>query len=78
METLGDWIDVAPWKSAHVLIVDGESRAEHTVGGKRDLLEAWLEEERPDPVLVAWGGQWKTTARIFGPGDVPKVLERLG
>lgn len=77
MDTLGDWIDVAPWKSGRVLLIDPNSfLAEHTVTGKRQMLD-----DEPDAFtefIAAWGGEWKTTARKFGPGDAEKVRERLG
>lgn len=78
MEPLGDWTDVAPWKSARVVLLaeyaGGDWRSEHTVTGKRDLLT----DPNVRGLIAGWGGEWRTTARRFQPGDVEKVRERLG
>jgi len=78
METLGDWIDVAPWKSRLLMLMqvcddDGALVTASTLGEKRELLA------NRDGIMVAvWPGEWKTTAREFAPGDETKVAERLG
>jgi hypothetical protein len=75
MTPLGEWIDLAPWRSRLLLIIritaDG-MEGFNTLGGKREALAS-------DGTLIAvWPGQYSSTARRFEPGDAAKVAEQLG
>lgn len=75
METLNEWIDIAPWKSRMLLLIDLDSMAQaNTLGDKRELL-ANANDHR---LIAVWPGQWRTTARLFASGDVVRVAEVLG
>lgn len=58
MEPVGDWIEIAPWKSRQVVLIatDPPTYA-NTITDKR-LLAA-----TPGPLLVAWAGRWSTSVR---------------
>lgn len=78
---LGDWIDIAPWKSKLVMLMfvpDDEYAldysAANTVADKRLLLAG----SDKGTVMAVWPGRWSTTARIITERDVPEVLARLG
>lgn len=75
MMPLGEWIDLAPWRSRLLLIMritPDDVECFHTLGGKREALAS-------DGALIAvWPGQYSSTARAFEPGDAAKVAEQLG
>jgi hypothetical protein len=72
---LGDWVEEAPWKSSHVLIIAPQAnRAENTVTGKRDLLAA----TSTGPLLVVWAGQWSTTVRKVTRAERTRIKQVFG
>ena len=63
MEPLRDWIDVAPWRSRKLLLINPtELTQAATLTEKREMLPK-------DRLLLiaAWPGQWPSSARYFGP-----------
>lgn len=78
IETAGDWIDVAPWRSRLLLLIWCDGRGQdwqeaRTLGEKRALLA------RTDGTLLAvWPGEWSTTARLLTSEQRPAALNNLG
>lgn len=76
METVGDWAQVAPWKTRYVMLVlvtPGGAWEANSMAGKRELLDRADEGS----LVVAWAGKWAVTARRVGPDDVEAVREAL-
>lgn len=74
-KALGDWIEVAPWKSRLLLLIDLDTKRQAaTLGDKRTML-ANAEGHR---LIAVWPGQWSSSARGFVVGDAEKVADVLG
>lgn len=76
MEPLGDWVDVAPWKSRHVLLIGVDDLAHPvaalTLADKKHLLAA-----SPHLLAAVWSGQWSTTARRFTTAADVRAVAKL-
>ena len=74
MDALGNWTEVAPWKSRLLLIIDtvtGEQSS--TVTGKRQLLESGA----PVDLIAVWPGQWSSSARCFGTVEAVEQVAKI-
>lgn len=77
MNTLGDWVRIAPWKSRHVLLIAltaGVTESSNGVVGKREILADATDETL---LIAAWSGDWSTTARVFDIADRVAVRKSL-
>ena len=76
METVGDWVQVAPWKTRYVMLVlvtpVGWWEA-NSVAGKRELLGRGDE----GVLVVSWAGRWAVTSRMVSADDVDGVRAAL-
>lgn len=73
---LGDWIDVAPWKSPLLVLATtspetGDTTWAGTVTGKRAVLTG-----PPWPRFVVWPGQYSTNVRAITPAEATALAER--
>jgi hypothetical protein len=75
IEPLGDWIEVAPWKSKRVTLLDIDGKRQAlTLADKRELLV----DVAPASLWAVWTGQWSSHARAFNTtAAVDKVAELL-
>lgn len=72
MESLGEWLEIAPWKSRLLLFIDLDTLEQtNTIGGKREIIA------HDNRLLVIWPGQWASTARIVAPDERERLSEAL-
>lgn len=73
MEPLGDWLDIAPWKSLTLLLIDPHTFTQACrITDKRAILS-----DAHAILIAVWPGEWSTSARYFEFGDHAKVLDVL-
>lgn len=77
MEPLGEWAQIAPWKSRQVLLVaitGAVKESSNGVVGKRRIL---TDATDATLIIAMWSGEWSTAAREFNVGDREAVLVEL-
>ena len=71
-EPVGEWVEVAPWKSRMLLLLSHEGTWAGTVREKRAMLASG------GPLFVVWLGQWSTTVRTLDGAELEEVARRVG
>ena len=78
--TLGDWIDVAPWKGRGLLLMfipDDEYSMDMSyaisVTEKREVVG----KSDMGTIVAVWPGQWSTSARVVAKSEVESLRARL-
>lgn len=79
MESLGEWADIAPWKSRQtmLMLIEGEegARSENTITGKRAIVGDCYPQGAL--IIAVWSGQWATTARVVSDEDYLALRQAL-
>lgn len=77
MPTLGDWLELAPWRTPAVTIMRARNGlpnlASHTVAGKRDLVNKY----NASSLFVIWTGKYRSDVRSMTDWELEAVAELL-
>ncbi len=75
--TLGDWLELAPWRTAAVTIVRIRTgfggRSSHSVAGKRELVNEYNSHE----LFVIWTGKYRSDIRAMTDSELESVRDLL-
>ena len=74
---LGDWLELAPWRTPAVTILrvrtGFDSRTSHTVAGKQEMVNEFNSRE----LFVVWTGKYRSDVRSMTEQELEQVAELL-